>query len=262
MKTQRRRYNQTRRRGMRVKISKTVSVPPPKDTLKAQMLTVAKRVTAKAIPNKVVGFEVENVTLHNSALLGPDMYPIVQAIATGDEQWERSGSRIKPKSLVVRGVLSQKIDYPDTQALYVRIVIAAQKTVKSVANYNDLDPQHLLKVNLPGGPQELPFSGNHIELTYPINRDLFRVYMDKIILLTPTESAAAGDPRQGSTKRWSYRFKQLPATLTFDQGGGNLCNNFAPFCAIGYAYANGTAPDTVTTRVAHSVFSQLTFEDA
>lgn len=226
------------------------------------MLTVAKRVTSRAIPDKVVGFDVEKLTLHNSALLGPDMYPIVQQISAGVQQWEREGSRIKPKSLVVRGVVGQKIDYPDTQALYVRIVIAQQKTVRSVANYNDLDPQHLLKANLPGGPQELPFSGNQNELNYPINRDLFRVYMDKIILLTPTESAAAGDPRQGSTKRWSYKFKKLPATLTFDQGGGDLCNNFAPFVALGYAYANGTAPDTVTTRVVHSVFSQLTFEDA
>lgn len=230
--------------------------------MKAQMTTIAKRVTARAIPNKVVGFVVENQTLHNSALLGPDMYPIVQQIATGVNQWEREGSRIKPKSLVVRGVLTQKPDYPDTQALYVRIVIAQQKTVKTVANYNDLDPQHLLKANIGPGPQELPFSGNHIELNYPINRDLFRVYMDKIVLLTPTESAPAGDPRTGSTKRWSYRFKQLPSTLTFDQGGGDFVNNFAPFCAIGYAYANGTAPDVVNTRVLHSVFSQLTFEDA
>jgi len=230
--------------------------------MKAQMTTIAKRAVARAIPNKVVGFVLENQVNHNSALLGADMNAVIQQITVGADQWNREGNRIKPKSLVVRGVLSQKPDYPDTQALYVRVVIAQQKSVRSVSNFNTLDPQHLLKPNLGAGPQEIPFSGNHIELNYPINRDMFRVYMDKIILLTPTESAAAGDPRTGSTKRWSYRFKQLPSSLTFDQGGGDFPNNFAPFCAIGYAYANGTAPDTLTTRVTHSVFSQLSFEDA
>jgi len=225
------------------------------------MTTIAKRVTAKAIPNKTVGFILENVVNHNSALLGGDMNPVIQQIAVGANEWEREGNRIKPKSLVVRGVLSQKVGYPDTQAVYVRVVIAQQKTVRSVSNYNNLDPQHLLKSNYGPGPQELPFSGNHIELNYPINRDLFRVYMDKIILLTPTDTLT-GEPHVGSTKRWSYRFKQLPSSLTFDQGGGDYPNNFAPFCAIGYAYANGTAPDSVSTRVTHSVFSQLSFEDA
>jgi len=225
------------------------------------MTTIAKRVTARAIPNKIAGFVLENVVSHNSALLGADMNPVIQQIPVGDAEWERGTNRIKPKSLVVRGVLSQKVGYPDTQAVYVRVVIAQQKNVRSVSNFNNLDPQHLLKPNIGAGPQEIPFSGNHIELNYPINRDLFRVYMDKTILLTPTDTLT-GEPHVGSTKRWSYRFKQLPSSLTFDQGGGDFANNFAPFCAIGYAYANGTAPDTLTTRVTHSVFSQLQFEDA
>lgn len=261
-KTQRRKMNQTRRRGLkRVKITKTVTVPPMKDTLKAQVLTVAKRATARAIPNRVIGWNVESIIDHNCAISNADCYPLVQQISLGDEIYERQGDRLKPKSLTVKGHIALNPDNnPDTSAMYVRVIIAQQKTVRSVGNYANLDTAHLLKPCLAGAPEQ-PFNGNEIELAYPVNRDLFRVYMDKVFLITPA-SAASGNPRTGAQKKWSYRFKQMPSTLTFDQGGGDYVNNFAPFVALGYAYADANRIDTIATRIQHSVFSQLTFEDA
>lgn len=225
------------------------------------MLTVAKRATARAIPNKAVGWQVEALTDHNSPISLGDMYPLVQQLTKGDEIYQREGDRVKPKSLTVKGQISLNPDYnPDTKAMYVRVVIAQQKTVRSVSNFGSLDPDHLLKPTF-AGASEQAFGGGEPQLAYPINRDLYRVYMDKTFLITPT-GAAGGDTRIGNQKKWSYRFKQLPATLTYDAGNGDYCNNFAPFVALGYAYADGTGADVLVTRIQHSVYSQLTFEDA
>lgn len=225
------------------------------------MLTVAKRVTARAIPNKSVGWQVEALTDHNSPISLGDMYPLVQQITKGNDVYQREGDRIKTKSLVVKGQISLNPDYnPDTKAMYVRVVIAQQKTVRSVSNYANLDPDHLLKPTF-AGASEQAFGGGEPQVAYPINRDLYRVYMDKVFLITPT-GAASGNPRTGAQKKWSYRFKQLPSSLTFDEGNGDYANNFAPFVALGYAYTDGTGADVLVTRVQHSVYSQLSFEDA
>lgn len=225
------------------------------------MLTVAKRATARAIPNKVVGWQVEALTDHNSGITNPDMYPLVQQIVEGTANYEREGDRIKPKSLVVKGSISLNPDFnPNTSPMYVRVIIAQQKNVRSTSNFPSLDSAHLLKPSLAAGPEQ-PFFGNEVELAYPVNRDLFRVYMDKVFLITPA-AAATGQSRLGAQKRWSYRFKQLPASLTYDEGNGDYANNFAPFVALGYAYADGNSVDVLGTRIQHSVYSQLSFEDA
>lgn len=224
-------------------------------------MAVAKRATARAIPNKVIGWLPEQLTDHNSAIGNADCYPLVQQISEGSAIYERDGDRIKPKSLVVKGMISLNPDYnPDTSAMYVRVVIAQQKDVRCISGYPSLDTAHLLKPTLAGAPEQ-PFNGNEIELAYPVNRDKFRVYMDKTFLITPAGNAS-GNPRTGAQKKWSYRFKQLPSTLTFDEGNGDLVNNFAPFVALGYAYADGNRVDTLGLRIQHSVYSQLTFEDA
>lgn len=198
---------------------------------------------------------------HNSAIGNADMYALVQQISTGDEIYNRKSDRVKPKSLVVKGHIALNPDNnPDTSPMYVRVVIAQQKDVRCTGDYADLDSAHLLKPCLAGAPEQ-PFNGNEIELAYPINRDKFRVYMDKTFLITPA-GAASGNPRTGAQKKWSYRFKQMPSSLTYDQGNGDYCNNFAPFVALGYAYADVNRVDTLGTRIQHSVFSQLTFEDA
>lgn len=251
----------TTARRQRVKISKTITVPPMRDTLKAQVLTVAKRATARAIPNKCIGWNVESIVDHNSAIGNADCYPLLQQISTGDEIYHRSGDRVKPKSFTVKGHIALNPDQnPDTSPMYVRVVIAQQKDVRCTGDYGDLDTSHLLKPCLAGAPEQ-PFNGNEIELAYPINRDKFRVYMDKTFLITPG-GAASGNPRTGAQKKWAYRFKQMPSTLTYDQGNGDYANNFAPFVALGYAYADANRVDTLGTRIQHSVFSQLSFEDA
>lgn len=233
-----------------------------KDQTKAQMIKLVRTLIDKNAENKQIGWRVEQ-TSHNQPITAGDCYNIIGAIPESLTGEGRIGDKIKPKSLVVRGCVGlDPLFQADTRPFYVRVIIATQKDIK-VANgtLGNVDVAHLLRSSDVGAP-EVPFTGNRLEMTYPVNDNKFRVYMDKTYLICPT-SSASGFPLNKSQFVFTKVFSQLPANLSFDQGNGDYCNNFAPFIAIGYAYTNGSLPDpATTTRVSTSVHAQLTYEDS
>lgn len=251
-----------------VKITKSVKVKPMKDTQKAGVLAVVRRMLARNIENKTIGWDVESLTPHNNAITAADCYGLVQTVpaiasGTGDSSQQRIGDRIKPKALVVKGLISfQQENLPSAQPLIVRVMILAQKDIKNTAQLSSTATNVLLH---PAGASadETAFNGNVRDLLYPVNKNKFRVYMDKQYTLCSGDLAGGNSHEQNTQwfKRFKYSFKDLPANLTYDEANGDNCNNFAPFICIGYAYADGTAPSLVT-KIQATVHSQLTFEDA
>jgi len=235
------------------------------ETVKQIAKTEAKKAISRANENKQVGWQVESNTQHNSAISSADCYPLVQQIGTGTTATRRQGDRITPKSLVVRGVLSWNADDCNTsQNIYARIIIASQKNIKtgSAVAGGGVDAARLLKPSLDSAP-ETQFAGATMDLNTPINKELFRVYMDKIVKLTV--SVVTGGGREAMplySARWTKVFKKLPSSFTYDAGNGDWANNFAPFVAVGYAYSDGSSPDTTTTKLIHNVLSVLDYEDA
>lgn len=256
----------------KVKITKLVRVPKMKDSQRAGVLAVVRRMLSRNAENKVIGYRVEQNVGHNSAISSADCEPLVPEIhpidaAVGSTATQRIGDRIKPKSLTVKGVISYNTaNLNNVSDLYVRVIIASQKDIKvgSQILAGSVDTGALLRPGFDvAGTDQVPFNGNTIELQFPINRDKFRVYYDKVFKLSGrSENGVEAVP--GLSRRFAYRFKEgnLPASLTFDEGNADWPNNFAPFMAIGYCYADGTSPDTVTTRLITNVFSQLEFEDS
>lgn len=239
-----------------------------KPTQKASVLSVVRKMIAKNLENKRVGFQVETAVLHNSAISGADCEPLVQEIVsintsnTQSTTTMRIGDKIRPKRLTVKGVVSLRPENANSTAqdIYVRVIIASQKSIKvgSQVLAGSVDTSRLLKPGFATDDQA-PFSGETEELSYPINTEAFKVYYDKIFKLHgPTDNSSF----PAYSKRWSYTFKDMPASLTFDEGNGNWPNNFAPFVGIGYAYADGTNPDTVTTKLVTHTTSFLDYEDA
>lgn len=259
----------TRRAKKTVKITKTVKVPKMKDTMKAQVLSTVRRLLSRDAENKAVGWNVETCVSHNSAISSADCYPLVQQIVSGTSAQQRIGDKLKPKSLTVRGVLAlANEDLNTSQDIYVRVVIASQKNIKVGSAINGgVDAGRLLRPAIAGSDM-VPFNGNTQELTYPINKELFRVYMDRVFKLTSVaaDTGLAGhgsvEANAGYSRRWQYQFKDLPASFSYDDGNGDWANNFAPFIAIGYAFSDCTEPDLVTTRIKSNTFSLLEYEDA
>lgn len=255
-----------------MKITKKVRVKKMPDQLKAQVASLVKSAIARDSENKLVGWMPEPGVYHNGGITAADCTPILGQINPGTSAQQRIGDRLKPKRLTVKGVVSLTGDaFSSTTPFYVRLIIASQKDIKVGGQIaaGIVDTSHLLRPGFDGaaGSDQVPFKGNTMELNFPMNTDKFRVYMDKIVKLVPCSTPLTSPgvplcPVPNWTARFSYTFKQLPAALTYDDGNGNWANNFAPFFACGYAYCDGNAPDTVTTRVTTNVYSALSFEDA
>lgn len=232
---------------------------------KKAVTQIVKSVISRNVENKAIGWLTENGVTHNSPIGAADCVPLVQQIAQGVSAQQRVGDRIKPKSLRLRGIVSFQPDTCNTsQNVYVRLLILAQKNVKegnSVAA-GVIDTAHLLRPALVGGDEQA-FAGLTRNLYEPVNTDLFRVYMDRVIKLAP--SVVTGGAREAMplySARYNFRMKQLPAALTYDDGNGNWANNFAPFFCMGYAFSDGSVDPTITQRLINTCSTYLEFEDA
>jgi len=225
---------------------------------------LVKREIGRQTENKMIGWQVENNVLHNSAIGAADCVPIVQQISPGTGAQQRIGDRVKPKSLILRGVVSFLPDTCNTtQNLYVRLLILSQKNIKvgSQVTGGGVDTAHLLRPGYVGADQA-PFAGLTHNLYEPINKDLFHVYMDKVVKLTCSLVTAGGREQMPSYSARYYKKVKLPATLTWDDGNGNWANNFAPFFAMGYAYSDGSTDPAITTRFTNTCSAFLEYEDA
>jgi len=259
------------RLGTKMKVTKTVVARPLPMNQQASVLATVRKMLAKNLENKVIGWKVEDGVLHNQPIGASDCEPLIGEIApidsaTGNTSQQRMGDRIKPKSLKVRGIvtLNQTQATASNQPLYVRVIIAQQKDVRNSGNVTtSIDTAHLLHPAFAGvGTDQQAFTGATEDLQYPINKNKFKVFMDKIIRLAPVVSQTSVEEHPRYTATYKYTFKSLPASLTYDDGAGNWCNNFAPFIALGYAYTDGSSENSTYTRVKHYCFSQLEFEDA
>ena len=239
-----------------VKITQKVTVPVMKPTQKAGITELVKTLLGRKTENKAVGWSIESNVSHNSGIQAADCVPVLQDIGQLDttagfnSAVQRIGDKIQPKSLKVRGCVSIKTDQNTTQNLYVRVIIAAQKDIKVASGIiaGGVNTGGLLRpmLNTGAGADEAPYTGSTQTSLQPINTDLFRVYYDKTFLICPASNQTVENTK--GSFRWGYDFKQLPSNLSYDNTNGNYANNFAPFLAMGYCYADGTAPNIVTGK--------------
>lgn len=248
------------------KITRKVRVRPLSAPTQVAVQQIVKRQIARKSENKMIGHLMENGVLHNSPIGAGDIVSVLTPITTGTESYQRIGDKITPKRLVVKGVLAASPEQPDNKPLYVRVLILAQKNLKGTKDVNAGLVQfgQLLRPNEQVAPNDqIPYNGTTADINRPINTDLFRVYYDRTFVIAPSKTdGGALEQNAGSVKRWSYRFKQLPSSLSYDELSQNLPNNFAPFFAVGYAYADGTNPDQVQLRITSTAQSYLSYEDA
>jgi len=244
---------------------KTIRVRPNGLTATKVMRKIAKQVVNGHAETKFATRVVENNIVHNSAISSGDFTDILPRIVQGADDYNRVGDTIRPTKLVIRGLVSMDRTYAtDNKVVLVRIVVLSSKATKNLTATTSLFGTYsgeLLHPNLDGGPQVKSFAGDQNDLHYPINTDLFIVHYDKVhrIAMVAADGGSLEENPAGYF-RWSKTIK-LPAKLTYDVGA-NTPNNFCPFYGIGYAYADGTSPDTVTTRIVSNTDCTLYFKDS
>lgn len=240
----------------------------------AKLATVGavKRIIARGRENKMVSHQVEKA-FHNSLITNADFYPIMPQVVQGGDDCQRVGNKIQPKGLYVKGEISlcsnSGQNFQSNLPIRVRVLILSMRNVKQTnliaPNINYLN---LLVSNDDATATHtvLPYDGSVTNHMYPVNKDMYIIHKDYQFTLCPdNQDTTANDGSPLYKAHRFFKFKiSTPKYLTFDyQGGGlNWPINFAPFCAIGYCFPDGTAPDTTQTKIATNVRSFLYYEDS
>lgn len=241
-------------------MTKKVRVGRLRDGTKAAVLKLMRTMIGKEAENKERGFEVENGVLHNAPISDADVVPILGSIPEGTGSNERLGDRVKPKALRIRGVLGLNPDYnPNNKPMIATVMILSCKDKKTNALVTaGAGLADLLKPNI-GGTTQVPWDGTTFRSTFPVNQGKFRVHYQRQFRIAP--GSLAGGTREFDYIKWKYSFKSMPASLSWDEGTGDDCNNFAPFVVIGWCYTDGSAADVVP-RLVSNISSVFSYEDA
>lgn len=227
------------------------------------MRKVAKQVVRSQAETKFATAVVENSVAHNSAIGAGDLLPILPRIPQGTDDWQRVGDTIRPTKLTIRGTVGLDRNYLlDNKIILVRIVVLSSKATKNRVSTTSLFGTYsgeLLHPNLDSGTQVKAFNGDLNDIHYPVNSDLFIVHYDKVHRISLIKDGSVEENPTGMF-RWKKSIK-LPAKLTYDVSQLDP-NNFCPFYGIGYAYTDGTNPDTVATRIIANTDCTLFYKDS
>lgn len=235
---------------------------------------IAKAAVRKEAEDKFVGVQLLhnfNSTINSAG----ECYSLVPQVTIGTGDYQRIGDKIRGKYLYIKGTIqidgSVMATLDKLPASTVRALILTQKNIKVGSDVSSrVDVAHLLKDNIGTGTAR-QFVGSQFDAIAPINKDLFRVHMDRKFKFNwenqqqpdtatgvPTTTWQSGNNR---TKSFTCRIK-CPNTLTFDDGNGSWPNNFAPFFCLGSVSDDGAAVFSVTTPWKVAVQSVMYYEDA
>jgi len=202
---------------------------------------------------------------------GLNIFSPLPAIARGTNEGDRIGNTIKPLSLKVKGYLFYKPaaasgNYNSDQSrVAVRMMVLQPKQFSSNTNASSTSwyGQVLQKQNTTVAP-----TGKISDLMAPINKDVFKVWYDKIYYMSTTEVAQATAvgyymiENKDATKFFNLDIK-LPKTLTYDDSNssGTQPINCSPQILMTWCYMNGANAGT-TQECGIMYDSVLTYEDS
>jgi len=257
--------NMTRKRSARsAPISRAARLTRP-------VATAVKRIVLKNQETKHVGVNAVNTSFNSSISAASECYPVVPAVAEGDAGHNRSGDKVKPVILVVKGHVQYDEAFQGNFAppSTVRVMILSQKNLKTNGDLSRVDTAHLLKDNIATDTARA-YTGSMFDNLAPINTDLFKVHMDRKIKMLPQLYTGLGNTTDTNTKTLSgtqrtYAFTariKCPANLYFDDGNGNNPNNFAPFICLGGVCDDNAGAFSANTPYRLTAQSILYFKDA
>lgn len=217
---------------------------------------------------KHVGQQVVNAAFNQTISSASECYRIVPDVTEGTDGHQRVGDKIRGKYLIVKGHIQIDDSYKDTYLppSTLRVMILAQRNIKSSVDLSRVDIGHILKDNI-GTDVGRAFGGNMFDTLAPLNKDQFVVYMDKKFKMREHMAAGLGTTGtpvvvQGTQRTITFVKKiKVPATLHFDDNTGNTPNNFAPFFCMGAVSDDNSGAISLSTPYRATILSELYFTD-
>lgn len=211
--------------------------------------TVAKKVLNRTIETKQSYLEPTGANFNTQVsqnfpilpnIVQTNMYQLCPTISLGTDSQSRTGNKIKPKGLYVKGhiygdwanIVGNNSSF---QTIYVRIMAISDKqnNVDSLA-YGQFATSKDLLLNKGASSTNFIFN-DQTSLYRPINTNRFTVYFDKVIKLS-MYSANLGTAlidQQYGLRRFSFKIP-MKEEWKFDDTNGRPSNIAMPNLVIGY----------------------------
>lgn len=241
-----------------------------KDTAKAQVSTLVKKLISRSEETKLVCKSVVNNVLFNSGITSStEVYDVLPNLVQGVDNYQRIGDRVTPKSLSVRGTIA--INFNESRSLTpeVHVFIVSHKSKRSYDALNagaSAGRQQIVDelIDL-GNGTDTNFNGQVLPTCFPLNRKLLTIHAHKVLKLSSSYGALANEHTADDTlrfRRFAIKVK-CPKTLTYDASISAIHPvNFAPVMMVGYVYPDGTFSEVLTTPVLVTATSTLYYDDA
>lgn len=184
-----------------------------------------------------------------------DVFQLIPPIITGNDNNDRLGNIIRPKSLIVKGHVT--LNAGGQAAHAVRVYVLTHKVYKSPS---------VLMANMGAETQVLQDSWNDIDVAFDgtlsaLTRPLNAKRWTNIKTYTFKLAKDNSDPMGGrSYADFSCRIP-TPATYLYDDDPASLPNNHAPVIAVGFARQDGTFLPPTDFPVLIQLDSYLAYTD-
>lgn len=223
-----------------------------------------QKVVNKSQETKKAVYESGIINFNSQINAAGDILRILPQIAKGTNSWERTGQSIRLMKVVVKGyyALDNTADSANDVRLNIRHMFLANK---QKSKWNDNGVNDLLQLLEKANGVSQQFDGTVARYMTPINREQFTSRGDKKLPMSTiyiNSNAGFAAPPANSVRYFTK-------TLTFGKNGKNIHFeasdeglNFPYFHCLGYCHADGTGPDTVSTRLKMCYTATAYYKDA
>lgn len=231
---------------------------------------IARSVVRKEAETKYVSL-TQDLNFNSTISSASECYRLMPDIPQGDDDFQRNGDKVSGRYLYVKGHIQYNASFINTPQVNnyvppstVRLLILSQKNIRANAQITSLaDINNLLKDNVATGTARA-YVGAMTDNLAPINRDLFKVHMDRKIKMKAIYQSSDNTGTGGWVGLPTYYFRcriKLPKTLYYDTTNGNSPNNFAPFLCMGSVLEDGSSPFSIQTPYRLTFLSTAYYDD-
>lgn len=241
----------------------------PKKVIKSKRLAkTIQKVINKNAETKLANINTgASLVLFNSGInTTADMRQIVPNVTRGTADNERIGDQVTGQKLQIRGYLRAQINtVASTTGLPQIIARLMVVSLKTKSNYTEVVSSSApLNALLKRGGTTTNFAGFLNDIYADINTELWTKHYDKRFYLSQdylvTGSGAVDISKGLKFFKINVKCKKL---IKYDDSISSslLPTNFSPILILGYAFADGTPPDTTTTNVGLCFDSDFYYQD-
>jgi len=219
------------------------------------------RAIARNVETKRIIYDSNFINFNPAISQQGDMLPILPSVSQGDTSYQRSGTKIKIKKLVIRGHLCWTGNTsPGFQKIGVRQLIVKNKLVP---NQNASFAYQQLPALLEGGGGSYKdFNGETSDLHSPIYNKMWAKARDRKIFMYQKGSDTSTDDLHKSVSFFTIDLKQARNKIINYTSESGAVSNFGWWMLLGWVRLDGGVNPSTNTNLGCEYVVDMTYEDA